>query len=233
VSLLKSTQLYLNGWKIKYHLNNRLKTNCDKMKILFIGARLFNDVAPYTKNRAINSILTESNPKSPNLELADSHHIVSRGMDEPMQIAIKENVDGVVPLIGIDEPLVEVATMKEQLEADYGIPVIASGVSSASICADKFKTKEFFVKNHIKTPKFFKITKNDYEKLFPIMNNGTPIVLKQAKGQGGSGIDIVSSINDVEKYFNEFEYAIAEKFIGGSEVSIEVLRWNGSISSSL
>ena len=94
-----------------------IKTNCDKMKILFIGARLFEDVAPYTKNLAINSILTESNPESPNLKLADSYHIVSRGMDEPMQIAINEEVDGVVPLIGIDEPLVEIAIMKERLEA--------------------------------------------------------------------------------------------------------------------
>ena len=31
-----------------------------------------------------------------------------------MKIAIKENVDGVVPLIGIDGPLVEVAIMKEK-----------------------------------------------------------------------------------------------------------------------
>ena len=197
------------------------------MKILFIGARLFEDVAPYTKNLAINSILTESNPESPNLKLADSYHIVSRGMDEPMQIAIKEEVDGVVPLIGIDEPLVEIAIMKEKLEEDYGIPVIASGISAASTCADKFKAKEFFVENQIKTPKFFKISKNDYHDVLPKMDNQMPIVLKQTKGQGGSGVNIASSIKDMEKYINEFESAIAERFIEGSEVSIEVLRWNG------
>ena len=54
-----------------------------------------------------------------------------------------------------------------------------------------------------------------------------PIVLKQTKGQGGSGVNIASSIKDMEKYINEFETAIAERFIEGSEVSIEVLRWNG------
>ena len=53
-------------------------------------------------------------------------------------------MDGVVPLIGIDGPLIEVAIMKEKLEEEYGIPVVASGVSPASICADKYKTKEFF-----------------------------------------------------------------------------------------
>ena len=52
-----------------------------------------------------------------------------------MEIAIKEDVDGVVPLIGIDGPLVEVAIMKEKLEKDYGIPVVASPSSrSQNMC---------------------------------------------------------------------------------------------------
>ena len=50
-----------------------------------------------------------------------------------MEIAIKEDVDGVVPLIGIDGPLVEIAIMKENLETEYGIPVAAAGVRAASI----------------------------------------------------------------------------------------------------
>ncbi len=141
------------------------------MKILFIGARLFEDVALYTKKNSITSIITESNSESPNLKLADSHYIVSRGMDEPMKIAIQENVDGVVPLIGIDGPLIEVAIMKEKLKEDHGIPVVSSGVFTASICVDKCKTKEFFVKNKINTPKFFKISKNHYKSVLPIIES--------------------------------------------------------------
>ena len=88
------------------------------MKILFIGARLFDDVALYTKKNCIQSIISESNAESHNLKLADSNYIVSRGMEEPMKIAIQEEVDGVVPLIGIDGPLIEVAIMKKKLEED-------------------------------------------------------------------------------------------------------------------
>jgi carbamoylphosphate synthase large subunit len=51
--------------------------------------------------------------------------------------------------------------------------------------------------------------------------------LKQIEGQGGSGIKIISSIDHSEKYFQEFENGVAEKFIEGPEISIEVLRWNG------
>jgi carbamoylphosphate synthase large subunit len=197
------------------------------MKILFIGARLFDDVALYTKENSIQSIISESNAEAPNLKLADSNYIVSRGMNEPMKIAVQEEVDGVVPLIGIDGPLIDVAIMKKKLEEDYGIPVVASPVSAAEICADKFKTKEFFDKNNIKTPEYFKITKNDHGKIQQKININEPMVLKKIQGQGGSGIKIISTNDHVEGYFQEFENGIAEKFIEGPEISIEVLRWNG------
>ncbi|MGB8233513.1 MAG: ATP-grasp domain-containing protein [Methanobacterium sp.] len=193
------------------------------MKILFIGARLFDDVALYTRKNSITSIITESNPQSNNLDLADSHYIVSRGMDEPTKIAIQENVDGVVPLIGIDGPLVEVAVMKEKLEQNYGIPVVSSPISAATICIDKYKTKEFFVENKIKTPEFFKITKNGNKQILSI--NHQPVVLKHTRGQGGSGIKIIPTKGDIKEHLNEFEDGIAENFVDGIEVSIEVLRW--------
>ena len=196
------------------------------MKILFIGARLFDDVALYTKKNSITSIVSESNSQSPNLELADSNYIVSRGMAEPIEIAIKEDVDGVVPLIGIDKPLVDIAIMKEKLENNYGIPVVASPVSTANICVDKYKTKEFFVKNNIKTPDFFKITKKEYSNFISKLKLNHPMVLKKIEGQGGSGIKIVPTIKDVKKNLLEFENGLAEKFIEGPEISIEVLRWN-------
>ncbi len=197
------------------------------MKILFIGARLFDDVALYTKKNSIMSIISESNANSPNLKLADSNYIVSRGMEEPMKIAIQEEVDSVVPLIGIDGPLIEVSIMKKKLEEEYGIPVVASPVFAAKTCADKFETKEFFVKNNIKTPEYFKITKNNHEKIKQKIKYNEPIVLKQIEGQGGSGIKIINSTDNIERYFQEFENGVAERFIEGPEISIEVLRWNG------
>lgn len=197
------------------------------MKILFIGARLFDDVALYTKKNTIKTIITESNSESPNLKLSDQFFEVSRGMEEPMKIAIQEEVDGVVPLIGVDGPLVDVAKMKEILEKDHGIPVASSGVKAASICADKIKTKQFFVDNSIETPEFFKLTKDNNANLLTKLLSKSPVVLKQASGQGGSGIKIVSKFEQVGNYFNGFDETLAEKFLEGYEVSIEVLRWNG------
>ena len=72
-----------------------------------------------------------------------------------MKIAIKEDVDGVVPLIGIDGPLIEVAIMKEKLEGRlWNSCCMHLQFHAASTCVDKYKTKEFFVKNNIKTPDY-------------------------------------------------------------------------------
>jgi carbamoylphosphate synthase large subunit len=189
------------------------------MKLLFIGARLFDDVALYTKNKGINTVLTESNPESPNLNLADSHYIVPRGMDHPKEIAIKEDVDGVVPLIGIDGPLFDVALLKEELERDYGLPVVASPPDAVSISGDKVKTKKFLVENNIKTPEYSLI--NDHQ----LDLNEFPQVLKQGKGQGGKDIKIALSSSDVNDYLEHYGSALAERFLDGIEISVEILRW--------
>ena len=189
------------------------------MKILFIGARLFDDIAVYTKKEGITSIVTESNPDSKNLHLPDIHYIVPRGMEGPKEIALKEDVDAVVPLIGIDKPLFEIAKLKDDLEKNYGLPVVASPVDAVSISRDKLKTKEFFIKHGIKTPSFSKISKN-FSKI------QLPAVLKQLEGQGGSGVKIAVSGEDIKNCIDNFEGAIVEEFIEGTEVSIEVLRWN-------
>ena len=193
------------------------------MKILFIGARLFDEVALYAKSLGVTTILSESNPKSPNLKLADEYHIVPRGMDYPMNIALSEDVDAVVPLIGIDKPLLEIAKMKEKLEKEYNLPVIASGINATEISVNKFKTKNFLLKNNIRTPESTDISKKQYKAFKSELR--FPTVLKQAEGQGGVGVKVALSPEDIESYFGIYSHAMMENFLKGAEVSVEVLRW--------
>ncbi len=225
------------------------------MKILFIGARLYHGVADYVNEKGITSIMSESNPNSPNLELPDKVHMVPRGMEAPMELAIKEDVDAVLPLIGIDGPLLDVGKMKDQLESQYGIPVIASGESAASISTSKIKTKDFFSKNKIKTPDYqiFNNNNNNNNNCEDInfnkddnriINNQNvskninsqintpnpskiefPSVLKQSQGQGGVGIMVAQNEKDFDHYFRKYNSGIVEKFVEGYEISVEVLRW--------
>ena len=191
------------------------------MKILFIGSRLYDDVDYFVKQKGIESILTESNEEAINLDLPDQVFIVPRGMDGPKQIAVTQNVDAIVPLIGIDPPLIQVAHMKEEVEEEYGIPVIAADVRAVELTSNKIKTKEFYTEIDVATP--------DYQ----ILNSPEelelefPVVLKQGEGQGGKDIKVARNMDDVNEYFKEFNQALCEKFIEGSEISIEVIGYNG------
>jgi len=189
------------------------------MKILFIGSRLFDDVAWYLKENNITSIVTESNENAINLDLADKHYIVERGMDKPMEVAIKEDVDAVIPLIGIDPPLIDVGLMKEKLEEEMGIPVVASSHSTASLAYDKYKTKKFLDQNGIKTPNYRKYTIGED------LLDELPLVLKSPAGQGGSGVKIALTKDDVDEFLLNNDEVFIEDYVEGFEASIEVLRW--------
>lgn len=193
------------------------------MKILFIGSRLFDDVSWYTKEKAITTILTESNENAPNIDLADKHYIVERGMDKPREIAIKEDVDAVIPLIGIDKPLVDVGLLKDKLESENGIPVIAADYECAKLASDKYQTKRLLLENDIKTPFFRKI---DGKYNTDEVKKDLPIVLKTPEGQGGSGVKIALNDDDVEEFIKGKNNVFTEEYVEGFEASIEVLRWN-------
>ena len=191
------------------------------MKILFIGSRLYDDLDWYVKSKGIESILTESNEDAVNLDLPDQVFIVPRGMDGPKQVAVMQKVDAVVPLIGIDPPLIDVAYMKEELESEYGIPVIAAGVRAVELTSDKIKTKGFYTDIDVATPDYQILESPDDLTL------EFPVVLKQGQGQGGKDIKVANSIEDVNEYFDKFNQALCEEFIEGAEISIEVLGFNG------
>ncbi len=191
------------------------------MKLLFIGSRLYDDIDWYVRSKGIESVLTESNEDAINLDLPDQVFIVPRGMDGPKQVALMQNVDAIVPLIGIDPPLIDVAYMKEEVEEEYGIPVIAAGVRAVELTSDKIKTKEFYNQIGVVTPNY-QILNNPDE-----LTLDFPVVLKQGQGQGGKDIKIAKSAEDVRQYFEEFDQALCEEFIEGSEISIEVLGFNG------
>ena len=153
------------------------------MRILFIGSRLYDDIDYYVRKKGIESILTESNEDAINLDLPDQVFIVPRGMDGPKQIAVTQDVDAVVPLIGIDPPLIQVAKMKEELE-EQGIPVIAADVRAVELTSNKINTKQFYKEIGVATPDYQILNSPDDLTL------DFPVVLKQGEGQGGKDIRI-------------------------------------------
>ena len=91
--------------------------------------------------------------------------------------------------------------MKEDVEEEYGIPVVAAGVRAVELTSNKIKTKEFYNEIGVVTPNYQIL--NSPEELAMDF----PVVLKQGEGQGGKDIKVAESIEDVEEYFNNFDQA--------------------------
>ena len=115
------------------------------------------------------------------------------------------------------------------------IPYTHSGVISSFNAMNKLISKEIFIENNIKTPKFFVIKKTEYKTktIQKIINNkkiNFPVVLKPINEGSSLGVEICknrkklfrSSRNLLKKY----DELILEEYIGGQEVQVAVINSN-------
>ena len=112
------------------------------------------------------------------------------------------------------------------------IPYTHSGVISSFNAMNKIISKEIFIKNKIKTPKYLLIKKTDFKKNlikkisidkkinFPVVikpiNEGSSIGVKICKNK----VKLIEAIHFLSKKYNEL---ILEEYIGGQEVQAAVI----------
>ena len=115
------------------------------------------------------------------------------------------------------------------------IPYTHSGVISSFNAMNKIISKEIFIKNKIKTPKFFSVHKSDYKKntiqkiindkkiQFPIfskpINEGSSLCVEVCENTG-------KLFKSISHLFKKYDELILEEYIGGQEVQAAVI--NGS-----
>jgi len=97
---------------------------------------------------------------------------------------------------------------------------------------DKIISKEIFLKNKIKTPKYFSIKKTSYKKNI-IQRNiknrkiNFPIVVKPVNEGSSLGVEICKNIKklfmSINLLFTKYDKLIFEEFIGGQEVQVAVI----------
>ena len=112
------------------------------------------------------------------------------------------------------------------------IPYTHSGVISSFNAMDKIISKEIFLKNKIKTPKYFSIKKKSYKKN-TIQRNiknrkiNFPIVVKPVNEGSSLGVEICNNIKklfmSINLLFKKYDKLIFEEFIGGQEVQVAVI----------
>ena len=114
------------------------------------------------------------------------------------------------------------------------IPYTHSGVISSFNAMNKISSKEIFIKNKIKTPKFFPLKKKfDSKKIISFLNSKKikfPIVLKPTNEGSSLGVEICKDKKKMFKKINlllkKYSEIILEEYIAGQEIQVAVINGN-------
>ena len=113
-----------------------------------------------------------------------------------------------------------------------GIPYTHSGVISSYNSMNKIISKEIFKKYKIKSPKYFVLKKQSYNKSKLIKDVKTnkiksPIVVKPTNEGSRIGVKICKNVLDLNKsaqhLFKKYVELIFEPYIGGQEIQVAVI----------
>ena len=112
------------------------------------------------------------------------------------------------------------------------IPYTHSGVISSYNSMNKIISKEIFVKNKIKTPKFFSFKQIEFniKKLTKIIIHKKikfPLVVKPINEGSSLGVKVCKNkdilFRETKKLFKNYEQLIFEEYIGGQEIQVAVI----------
>lgn len=199
------------------------------MKIMVIGNIGFDLMAPYLRHKRISSVLVSIAGGDFHTRLADKAYSLHACDDwRPLvEIALHENVDAVISIAGPDHVNLRDARVKEVLERDFGLPVLANPLPAVTVAADKLKTKTWLRERDFPVtpgaPAFSASEAKDIAGEF-----GYPVVLKLLDHSGGVGMKVAESARQISPgFFADNVPILVEKYIEGPEFSVEVLNYSG------
>lgn len=109
-----------------------------------------------------------------------------------------------------------------------GIKYTGTGYLSSAIAMDKCMTKEFFLANHVPTPKGATLTgENGFDTDLSVLGLEFPVVVKTSCGGSSVGVYIVNDQKEYEEALKEVSIygneAVVEEYIKGREFSVSVV----------
>jgi carbamoyl-phosphate synthase large subunit len=196
------------------------------LNILILSCGTRNKIVQYFKKELSGKglvIATDCSHLAPALYEADKYFIVPK-MDEEgyldaiLSICKENNIKGVLSLI--DPELSLLAENKESFLEIGTIPII-SDLDIVDMCFDKFKMYQFLVENGFKTIKSYV----DKEQFYRDVEGGYinyPVFVKPVKGSASLNINKVSSKEEIEKLFSNYDNLMIQEFMVGTEYGADV-----------
>jgi D-alanine-D-alanine ligase len=114
------------------------------------------------------------------------------------------------------------------------IPYTHSGVISSFNAMDKLISKKIFLKNNIKTPKYFSIDRNDkissVDKKLKLKRIQFPAIVKPINEGSSLGVKLCKNkkilINSIKKLLKKYDRAMIEQYIPGQEIQVAIINGN-------
>ena len=111
------------------------------------------------------------------------------------------------------------------------IPYTHSGVVSSFNAMDKLISKKIFLKNKIKTPKYFSINKNNkissVEKRLKLKRIIYPVIVKPINEGSSLGVELCKNkknlINSTQKLLKKYGRVMVEQYIPGQEIQVAII----------
>jgi biotin carboxylase len=179
------------------------------------------------KAKGIRTLVLDMNPKAEGGALADEFHLVSTRDRDAILAFVKSypgRIDGVMT-IASDIPHI-VSAAGEALGVRHIPPAVAE------LCVHKLHMKERLREAGVNVPPFARISSLDDLESF-IAKTGFPLVIKPVDNSGARGVQRLTKEMDIAQaldYSRGFAFGgevIAEKFIGGLQISTEGLMHEG------
>ncbi|MCL6472993.1 MAG: ATP-grasp domain-containing protein [Firmicutes bacterium] len=201
------------------------------MKVLVIGNIGFDLMAPSLQREGIETVLVITTREPLNAEYADEAYFFNSENSDTdywplVEFALEKKVDAVISIAGPDVANLRDGYVKEILEAEFGIPVLANPLEAVRTAANKEKTKDFLKKHGFPTTEG-RVISSRAEAFEVAKEYGYPLVLKLIDHSGGTGMKIVTNRLELITGLADAERILIEKYTAGPEFSVEVLNYDG------
>ena len=199
-----------------------------KKALVLCGGKPQKALIEELKKRGIFAILADGNEKAAAVPYADKFYKVSTlDIDGIEKVAVTENVDMILSVCA-DQILLVAAQLSEKLN----LPCYINYETAKNVSSKEYM-KKIFVEHDIPTAKYVVGDRVSYESIDGLT---FPLVVKPVDCYSSRGVKKVENYGElvsafeIAKNYSRTGTAIAEEFIDGPELSVDIYVENGKIN---